>query len=533
MKFKSETKITSLILLLFLIILSYLLITLNKFEYPLAGDGEDHWRLGEAIKDDQSLLSYNVLFPEAPQAYPQGYHTFFVVFSNITGILLQKIFLLLPVILYLFYYCTVYLFVKCITKNDVIASLSGFSIFLYWFHNNRYFYDISFFAFAMPETLNIFLSMVVISLLLRNRPSFFYIPSILIFIVPFIHWSTSIGLFIFIGFMILFDLIKKDKHEVIKKTFLLFLLITGWSIQFIPIFINYGLPVSEISAHISPNVEHNSEGFIKTVSAKLDGEWKFFTERYFNLEIDYPIIYLWILSVVLGLIFLFKEKTINYKLFPYFLLPATHVINKLTLDINILHNPTYFFFTPIAYLLFSGIGLYYLFFRLKNYRSLILAVLFILILIPSSFSIIYKMPIKPENAPLALQSKEHLEISDDAIDFLKDTHENSTIIACPVTSKTLAITTKRNLLHTYRAHYGMYVFQLYDISQRHEDIKKIYESCDINETKELINKYGDNIYIYVGRYDKAMYKICFEKFETYFIKKDFRKDIIYYLNDAI
>ena len=77
----------------------------------------------------------------------------------------------------------------------------------------------------------------------------------------------------------------------------------------------------------------------------------------------------------------------------------------------------------------------------------------------------------------------------------------------------------------------MYVFQLYNISERHEDVSHIYESCNFNETKKIISKYGKNVYIYLGRYDKMGYEICYDKFERYFKKEDFGEDTIYYLDD--
>ena len=112
-----ENKIVYVIFILFLIILAFYIIKISEFSYPLPGDGADHWHWGQAMQNDKSILSYNVLFPQVPQMYPQGYHTLFVVFSNLTNININKTFLLLPVILYLFYFCSLYFFTKFITMR--------------------------------------------------------------------------------------------------------------------------------------------------------------------------------------------------------------------------------------------------------------------------------------------------------------------------------------------------------------------------------------------------------------------------------
>lgn len=533
---QKEKQAVLLISVVFLIILAFMILRFTKFEYPLTGDGGNHWQIGEAIQQDKTLMSHNVLFPKAPQDYPQGYHLLFVASSNLSGISLQKIFIFMPVILYIFYFCSLYLFAKFVTKNRIIAALSGLSLFLYWTYNVRYHYTVSFFSYAMPEFLNSFLALIIFVSVLKKDKKWFCVASILTFLTSFIHRSTSVALFVFIGFIILFDLIKKDRKEIVKKVFLLLLLISGWSIQFMPMFLNYGLPVSSITAQFSPSETSKTPApFFNSFYSKLKDEYNFFAmERYFHFGNGFPFTYVWIILIITGLIFILKKRMINSYTLPYFLLPVLHIFATLIFNINLAKNPAYFFFTPIAYFLFSGIGIYYLFFGKKNLMTLIIGVILIILIIPSIFGIIYRVPLPSSDFPGSiriLQGNEHLGISDKAIDFIKNISLDSIVIASPVTSRSIAIITQRKVLHTAYAHYGMYVFDLYNISERHEDIRKIYELCDFNETIELMNKYGRSVYIYVGIYDQATYKICFEKFDKYFEKEDFDKDRIYYVND--
>ncbi len=531
-----ENKIVYAVLILFLIILAFYIIKFSEFKYPLPGDGFDHWNFGQAIQNDQSILSYNVLFSEAPLMYPQGYHVLFVVFSNLTNISTNKTFLLLPVILYLFYFCSLYFFTKFITKNRIIAAFSGLSIFLYWTYNPRYLFTISYFSYALPEFLNIFLFLIIYTALLKNNKKWFIVASILTFASSFVHRTTSIALFIFLGVMIFFEFFKKDKKRIISLFFLLFLLGMGWSIQFLPNMLEYGIPSGAVSGKLSPNISAgaNKVSLIPRLLDSLKQEYEFFTRgRYFHFGKGFSFTYIWILLIIMGITCLFKNKMITYPLLPYFSLPLLHIINKLSFNIKVIGSCAYFFFTPIAYFIFSGVGLYYLLFSMKRKKSILLCALLIIILLLSLFVIINNVPRKPEGVGVfALQGNIHLGISDEAIEFLKETPSNSTILACPITSKTLAITTRRTVLHTYYGHYGLYVFQLYNISERHEDVRMIYESCDFNETERLMNKYGKNIYIYMGAYDQGKYNVCFDKFERYFKKEDFGKDKIFYLGDS-
>jgi len=498
-----------------------MLVNFAKFEYPLIGDGEDHWKTAEKIQDEKSLLEKNVFFPKAPHMYPQGYPSYFVSISNITGMTLQETFILLPVIFYLFYFCSVYFLSKSITKNKIVAAISGLSIFLFWWQNPRYDYIFSRFSFAMPEYLNLFLGLLIISLLINGaieKKRWFYTCCIIVLSISFIHRTTAIGLFGLIGLFIIFNIIKKRWKTLKKEIILLLTLILGLSIQFVPNLIDYGFPKGYIEPQILSDFSRVSV---------MQQTQNFFTVDYFNFNIGVTN-YLFLMFLIIGLVCLFRKRLINFQNLPYFLLPVFYILNLLVFKINTLNYPIKYFFVPAVYFIFVGLGIYYTFVNINKRIRIVLSIIIILTFIMSVTYIISDIP--EINGPSkALQSKEMLGISDGAIVFFESIEENAVIIAKPVTSKTLGIITKKTVLFTYLGHYGMYVHQLYNISQRHEDVREIYESCDLNKTKMLIEKYGEEIYVYIGKREELNYDICYKKFETNFKSKEFENDTIYYL----
>lgn len=525
---KNKDKIIVFVFILFTIFTTFFLYGLSNFEYPLAGDGEDHWRIAQFIQKDESLLSYNNMFPQAPMFYPQGYHSLFVAISNLTGISLQQIFLFLPLILFLFFYCSLYIFTKQITKNSIIACLSGFLLFFYWQNNSRHLYNFIIYIFAMPETLNMFISLLIISLIFKFKDikgGIYYLIAILVLASSFIHIMTSVVLFLFISLVFLFNLIKRNKKLVIKTLFLLFLLFLGWIIQFLPILLDNGFP--DATRHILPtSIEDQSSTFSTILSSKINNVYSFFIIRPFDENVGSPLVYIFILSFILGLIIFLKDKMFNYTNLPYFILPFILIVNKLTFDIKVFNDLVYFLFVPVAYFLFAGIGLYYIWLNLNKIKGFILAALLIILVLVSLLILINDFSNK--NTPI-LQTNKYVGISDESIAFLNNIPDNSTIVASSLTSKTLAVITSKQVLITANKHYGMYVWQTYDIPQRKKDIKQIYESCDFNETKELMEKYNQEIYIYVGKYEGLEYGICYNKFGASFNKKEFDRDSIYYL----
>ena len=188
------------------------LIVVNEAKYPLPGDALLHWRTSKEIMEKKSLDINNVIYPKAPFVGPKGYPLLNSEISSITGLSIDRIFILLPILLFIFYFLVIYLLANSFTHNKFISILSSFSFLLFFisFDGRSMIYDYIFVKGSFPAAFLIFL---FISIFLNYKKKYLVLLLLISLAIVSLHRAFSCS-FLFLIF-ILFLFLNHEQWELL------------------------------------------------------------------------------------------------------------------------------------------------------------------------------------------------------------------------------------------------------------------------------------------------------------------------------
>jgi len=515
-KSESDKKLKVLVGICFLLVISVSFLSLSQYNYILPGDSVFHWKHTSEIQREKKIIYHNAFFPEAPLWYPYGYHVVFAVISNITDLNLNLIFLYTPLIFYMFYFSVIYFFVKRLTNNTLIGLLSAFSILFFWVGYPGY--RIFFYLWATPRMITPFIIILVMSLLFYFKKISWIIIALLSFTIGIFHRSTAIVFFIFLFIYAGLKFLKKCSIKMpLIAIFFLFISASIWSM---PYLINHGIPFSDLKGNMLPRTENiNTETHELTLIENINKGINPFIEP-FLLKEKVPMLLAWFLFSIFGF-FIFIRRYRGFEaslVFSLFLLLA--LINSFFLNIEIINDMMRYLLVPFLFCIFFGVGIYHILIENQSNIKKVTMILLLLIMISSTLVVASNLYFE------RLDSPKYLQISKDAINFLKNTPENSTIFADSMSSYYFAHLTGRKVYTSQEGHLGPLYGLNYSLRKINREI--IMTSCNINETREILNN-NYPAYVYIGWLENAKYDVCLEKFEKYFEVEDFVLDKVYYL----